>query len=80
MKFYLLSLDLQRKDEYSALDYRVFMDDCNEMLVRCGMSKLYPANLFENLILISLVSLNPFEMFEDIIEASFFNEPAPTGE
>lgn len=80
LKFYLLSLDLQRKDEYSALDYRVFMDECNEMLVRCGMSKLYPANRFENLILISLVSSNPFEMFEDIIEASFFNEPVPTAE
>ena len=50
------------------------------MLVRCGMSKLYPANRFENLILISLVSSNPFEMFEDIIEASFFNEPVPTAE
>lgn len=80
LKFYLLSLDLQRKDEYSVLDYRVFMDECNEMLVRCGMSKLYPANRFENLILISLVSSNPFEMFEDIIEASFFNEPVPTAE
>lgn len=80
LKFYLLSLDLQKKDEYSALDYRVFMDECNEMLVRCGMSKLYPANRFENLILISLVSSNPFEMFEDIIEASFFNEPAPIAE
>lgn len=80
LKFYLLSLDLQKKDEYSALDYRVFMDECNEMLARCGMSKLYPANRFENLILISLVSSNPFEMFEDIIEASFFNEPAPTAE
>lgn len=80
LKFYLLSLDLQKKDEYTALDYRVFMDECNEMLVRCGMSKLYPANRFENLILISLVSSNPFEMFEDIIEASFFNEPAPNAE
>ena len=80
LKFYLLSLDLQKKDEYSALDYRVFMDECNEILVRCGMSKLYPANRFENLILISLVSSNPFEMFEDIIEASFFNEPAPNAE
>lgn len=76
LKFYLLSLDLQKKDEYSALDYRVFMDECNEMLARCGMSRLYPANRFENLILISLVSSNPFEMFEDIIEASFFNEPS----
>lgn len=78
LKFYLLSLDLQDKDgEYSASDYQVFMDECNDMLIRCGMSKLYLANRFENLIMISLVSSNPFEMFEDIIEASFFNEPQP---
>ncbi|MBR4881601.1 MAG: hypothetical protein IKU19_06675, partial [Clostridia bacterium] len=80
LKFYLLSLDLQDKESYSALDYNIFMDECNDMLLRCGMSRLYPANRFENLILISLVSSNPFEMFEDIIEASFFNEPAPQEE
>lgn len=76
LKFYLLSLDLEQRDEeYSSSDYQVFIDECNDMLLRCGMSKLYPANRFENLILISLVSSNPFEMFEDIIEYSFFNEP-----
>jgi len=78
LKFYILSLDLQDNGgEYSASDYQVFMDECNDMLIRCGMSKLYLANRFENLIMISLVSSNPFEMFEDIIEASFFNEPQP---
>lgn len=81
LKFYLLSLDLQEKEgDYSSTDYRVFMDECNAMLLRCGMSKLYPANRFENLILLSLVSSNPFEMFEDIIEYSFINEPMPVQE
>ena len=76
LKFYLLSLELQDRDEkYSHTDHQIFMDECNDMLLRCGMSKLYLANRFENLILLSLVSSNPFEMFEDIIEYSFFNEP-----
>ncbi len=70
-KFYVFSRDLEDKGEYTAADYRVFIDECNDLLVRCGMSRLYPANRFENLILLSLVSQNPFEMFGDIIEASF---------
>jgi len=35
-----------------------------------------PANRFENLIMLSLVSENPFEMFEDIIENSIIVEPS----
>lgn len=75
MKFYVFSLDLVEKGNYLQSDYRDFIDECNSMLVRCGMSRLYPANRFENLILLSLLSSNPFEMFENIIEYSFINEP-----
>ena len=76
LKFYLFNLDLQEEDrEYSSSDYQVFVYECNDILLRCGMSKLYPANRFENLIFLSLVSSNPFEMFENIIEYSFMNEP-----
>ena len=76
MKFYLFSLCLEEQDgEYSSADYEIFMEECNDILLRCGMSKLYPANRFENLILLSLLSSNPFEMFENIIESSFINEP-----
>ena len=77
MKFYVFSLYLQEKDEYSADDYFVFLDECNDLLVRCGMSRLYPGNRFENLIMLSLLASNPFEMFENIIEFSFMNEPKP---
>lgn len=77
LKFFLFSLDLQEQNNaYSANDYFAFVDECNDMLVRCGMSRLYLANRFENLILLSLLSSNPFEMFENIIECSFINEPA----
>lgn len=75
LKFFLFSLYLQEKDGlYSAKDHQVFIDECNDMLVRCGMSGLYLANRFENLILLSMVSSNPFEMFENIIEYSFCEE------
>ena len=75
MRFYVFSLDLIDKGSYQQSDYRDFIDECNSMLVRCGMSRLYPANRFENLILLSLLSSNPYEMFENIMEYSFINEP-----
>lgn len=75
MKFYVFSKYLEEKEDYTMNDYQTFIDECNDMLLRCGMSKLYPANRFENLILLSLLASNPFEMFENIIEYSFINEP-----
>ncbi|MGN0180777.1 MAG: hypothetical protein ACI4DY_15255 [Monoglobaceae bacterium] len=76
MKFYNFGLYLQKKGSYSSNDYMTFIDECNDILMRCGMSKLYPANRFENLIMLSLLSENPFEMFEDIIENSIIAEPS----
>lgn len=75
LKFYIFSIDIAKQEEYKQCDYIDFMDECNDMLLRCGMSRLYPANRFENLILLSLLSSNPFEMFENIMEYSFINEP-----
>ena len=75
LKFYVFSRDLEEKQKYSQDDYLDFIDECNAMLIRCGMSRLYPANRFENLILLSLLSSRPFDMFGNIIEYSFFNEP-----
>lgn len=74
LRFYVFCMGLQKKENYGSSDYLDFLDECNAMLVRCGMAKLYPANRFENLLLLSLVSDNPFEMFESIIDASFINE------
>lgn len=75
LKFYNFSLYLQTKENYSQNDLASFIDECNLMLARCGMSDLYPPNRFENLILLSLYSEIPYEFFENIIEYSFFNEP-----
>lgn len=75
MKFYVFSKDLENKEGYTEVDHMDFIDECNAMLIRCGMSRLYPANRFENLILLSLLSSIPYEMFENILEYSFMNEP-----
>lgn len=76
MKFYIFGLDLMEKNNYLQADYLDFIDECNDMLLRCGMSRLYLANRFENLVLLSLASAYPFEMFENIMEYSFINEPS----
>lgn len=80
LKYFLFSLDLSEKDGYTLADYLVFKDECDDMLLRCGMSRMYIANRFENLIMLSLLSENPFEMFANIIEYSFINEPEPENE
>ncbi len=87
LKFFIFSLKLEDMElsfyaenpygefKYSASHCLEFLNQCNDMLVRCGMAKLYPANRFDNLVLISLVSSKPYEMFGQIIENSFIHEP-----
>ena len=65
LKFYLFSLEIAERD-YTANDYKIFMEECNDMLARCGMSRLYLANRFENLIMLSLLSSNPFTFFAHV--------------
>jgi hypothetical protein len=59
LKFYLFSLHIFNKGLYTGIDYVNFRDECDDMLLRCGMSRLYFANRFENLILLSLLSEDP---------------------
>lgn len=75
MKFYVFSQYLEEKECCTVNDYYIFLEECNNMLLRCGMSRLYPGNRFENLIMLSLLASQPYEMFENIIDYSFMNEP-----
>ena len=84
LKFFIFSQELVKletsgKAAYSAKLYAAFKDECNNILTYCGMSPLYPANRFDNLILLSLASERPFEMFGFIVESSFVNEPEYIG-
>lgn len=81
LKFFVFSQELIKKEEadgeklnYSK-EYNRFIKECNHMLTFCGMSPLYPPIRFDNLVLLSLVSRRPFEMFGLIVESSFMNEP-----
>lgn len=76
LKYWVYFRELQNENKtYSVKEYRRFVEECDAMLLRCGMTKLYPANRFENLILLSLLADNPYEVFEQIIDESFFDEP-----
>lgn len=48
-----------------------FRDNTDKLLLKAGMGKLYIPNRFDNLILLSLCSENPFEYFSDVIKSSF---------
>jgi hypothetical protein len=79
-KFYLFYLEMKGLEEstenfkFTSKHSNMFINECNNMLVRCGMSRLYPANRFDNLILLSLYADNPYEFFDIIIENSFIYE------
>jgi len=60
---------------FSTSQYKTFKEQCNNMLVECGMSPLYPANKFDKFILITLFADDPLEIFDYIFANSFFNEP-----
>lgn len=88
MKFFLTSLEVndildddfwERKynGRYNAsvarqIFYNRFTTECNHVLEVSGFSPLSPLNKYENLILLSMASDAPFEMFGDIVESSFF--------
>lgn len=77
LRFYILYLQCAGK-EYTELDRVEFVAETNAMLLRCGMSPLYVANRFENLLLLCLYCAIPWEQYECVVEASFFNEPKAT--
>lgn len=52
--------------------YNRFTTECNHVLGVSGFSPLSPLNKYENLILLSMASESPFEMFGEIVENSFF--------
>ena len=65
------------KGQYNAsaacgLFFNRFVKECDHALTVSGFSPISPLNKYENLILISLASDRPFEIFAEIIENSFF--------
>ena len=48
-----------------------FINDCNALLDKCGMARLYPANAFDNLLMIALRGDVPRDIFDEIFYHSF---------
>lgn len=77
LKFFVFYMRLfVEGDGNTGRTYLTFLEETNAMLERCRMSRLYPGNPFERLILLSLLSETPFDTFSDIMSCCFFNEPA----
>ena len=74
LSFYLLSLQTQTR-VFTENEREAFIAECNDRLLRCGMCPLTPANRLDNLILLTLYSEDPFELYSDFLESTFFNEP-----
>ena len=75
LRFFLLYLHSD-KGKYTEDDRIEFVNECNDMLLRCGMSPLYVGNRFENLIMCCLYVNNPWEFYEEFFTSTFYNEPS----
>ena len=70
MSFFALS---QRKDleDDSAKRYRVFVDETNALLERCGMGQLYIANPYDAFLMSCMVTDYPLGTYADVWEMSY---------
>jgi hypothetical protein len=55
-------------------EFNRFRSETDMMLYENGFFKLYPANKFDNLVLLSLMNTKCWEYWTDILEESFWLE------
>ena len=72
-KFFRLALLLDDNDyvydpEVHSMN---FLMECNSMLAACDMSGLYPGNRFDALVILTILTQDPYMRFSDIIYESF---------
>ena len=69
MSFFVLS---QRYEEEEPLKrYRIFIDETNAILDRCGMGKLYTANPYEAFLMLCMLTEYPLGTYADVWEMSY---------
>lgn len=61
----------QQEDENPRQRLRAYMDRMNEMLARCGMMRLYPANPYEAFVMMCLLTEMPLLTYYDVWEMSY---------
>ena len=70
MSFFALSQRKELEDD-SVKRYRVFVDETNAMLERCGMGQLYVANPYDTFLMICMLTDYPLGTFADVWEMSY---------
>ena len=71
LKFFLLACTVEDDGYEPTTDSIDFIKECNSILANCGMAGLYPGNRFENIVLLSLMTEDPYIRFSDLIYESF---------
>lgn len=69
--FYVFCTQIELKGGKCIYNYETFRLEMNAILMECGMSGLYALNRFDNLVMLSFWSVNPYEFFGDVINESF---------
>lgn len=69
--FYIFCTQIELKGGNCIYNYETFRFEMNAILMECGMSGLYALNRFDNLVILSFWSVNPYEFFGEIINESF---------
>ncbi len=69
LEFLLVSLDENYSNNMNRYDS--FLEDMNAILKRCGMYQIYPPNTQEAFILACLMTEEPLEVYNDVLQMSY---------
>lgn len=69
LEFFIVSQEMQEDDPYNR--YRHFLEEIQEILLRCGMSEIYIVNPYECFLLMCLLTDCPLAVFSEIWEMSY---------
>ena len=76
LEFFIVSQEMQDDDPYDR--YHHFLEEIQDILLRCGMSEIYIVNPYECFLLMCLLTDCPLAVFSEIWEKSY--EEAETDE
>ena len=69
LEFFIVSQEMQEEDPYNR--YRHFLEEIQEILLKCGMSEIYIVNPYECFLLMCLLTDCPLAVFSEIWEMSY---------
>lgn len=69
LEFFIVSQEMQDDDPYNR--YRYFLEEIQEILLKCGMSEIYIVNPYECFLLMCLLTDCPLAVFSEIWEMSY---------